>query len=158
MNALQVIEIFAGLNPQGQPVAEKVQVRVNEDKSLQLIKSPAFVKGLASGDNIQFDEASQEFEIVRRSGNLCIRVFSREDIGAVAEQLTPALEKLGGELDIETPRMLVYSVHVSLGFTVIEDILNDCLDEECLWLYGNVYDPQDGKTPLNWWQSILAPE
>ena len=158
MNALQVIEIFAGLNPQGQPVAEKVQVRVNEDQSLQLVKSPAFVKGLASGDNIKFDAQTQEFEIIRRSGNVCIRVFSRDDIHAVAEQLTPALEKLGGELDIETPRMLVYSVHVSLGFTVIEDILNDCLDEECMWLYGNVYDPQDGKTPLNWWQSILAPE
>lgn len=158
MNALQTLEIFAGYNPDGQPVAEKIFVRVNEDKTFQVVKSPAFVKGLASGDNINFDEATQEFEIVRRSGNVCIRIFSLSDIGPVADLLTAELEKLGGELDIQTPRMLVYSVHVSLGFSTIEDILNDCLDEDCQWLYGNVYDPADGQTPLNWWQAILAPE
>ncbi|MBB3169854.1 DUF4265 domain-containing protein [Simiduia aestuariiviva] len=158
MQALQVIEMFAGYNPQGQPVAEKLQVRANEDGTLQLVKSPAFIKGLAAGDTLKLDPEDQAFEIVRRSGNVCIRVYGREDLGAVAETLTAELEKLGGELDIETPRMLVYTVHVSLGFSAIEAILNKCLTDQCQWLYGNVYDPEDGETPLNWWQEILAPE
>ncbi|UTA47972.1 DUF4265 domain-containing protein [Simiduia sp. 21SJ11W-1] len=158
MQALQIIEMFAGYNPSGQPVAEKLQVRANEDGTLQLVKSPAFIKGLAAGDTIKLDPKDQAFEIVRRSGNVCIRVYAREDLGAIAEALTAALEKLGGELDIQTPRMLVYSVHVSLGFNTIEKILGEHLTADCQWLYGNVYDPQDGETPLNWWQEILAPE
>ncbi|MEC8427883.1 MAG: DUF4265 domain-containing protein [Pseudomonadota bacterium] len=158
MNALQVIELFAGHGPDGNPVVERLSVRVNEDDSCQLVKSPAFIKGIASGDTIKLEQGTQDFTLVKRSGNLAIRVISREDIGDVAEQLTPALEKLGGELDIETPRMLVYSIHVSCGFTEIEAILNKAVSESVIWLYGNVYDPKDGQTPLNWWQEILQPE
>jgi len=160
MSALQIIEVFAGTGTDGQPVAERLHVRVNEDKTCQLVKSPAFVKGIASGDTIKFLSDSREFEIVKRSGNLCIRVFSREDITSLSEDLTPQLEKLGGELDIESPRMLVYSIHVSCGFQAIEKLLNDHIDEDSgsAWLYGNVYDPKDGQTPLKWWQDILKPE
>jgi chitodextrinase len=53
---------------------------------------------------------------------------------------------------------LVYSIHVSSGFTAIETILNDNIQgDTAVWFYGNVYDPASGE-PLNWWQSILAPE
>jgi hypothetical protein len=56
--------------------------------------------------------------------------------------------------------MLVYSIHVSCGFNTIEELLNRVLgtDGESLWVYGNVYDPVDGQTPLNWWQALLKPE
>lgn len=158
MNALQVIELFAGQGPDGKPVVERLSVRVNEDDSCQLVKSPAFIKGIASGDTIKLEQGTQDFTLVKRSGNLAIRVISRDDIGDVAEQLTPALEKLGGELDIETPRMLVYSIHVSCGFNEIEAILNKVAGPNVIWMYGNVYDPADGQTPLNWWQEILQPE
>jgi hypothetical protein len=155
MNALQVIELFAGIGPDGKPVVERLPVRVNDDDSCQLVKSPAFIKGIASGDTIKLVPNSQEFNLIKRSGNLAIRVISREDIGPIAEQLTPQLEKLGGELDTETPRMLVYSIHVSCGFQDIEKILNTVASPSVIWLYGNVYDPKDGQTPLNWWQEIL---
>lgn len=159
MKALQVVELFAGLDPHGQPILEKLPVRELESGGLQLVQSPAFVKGLASGDVIKFVPGSREFVIVQHSGNLSVRVFSRTDIQALADRLTEQLEKLGGELDLETPRMLVYSIHVSCGFSVIEDILNaEVKSGESGWLYGNVYDPADGVTPLNWWQNILKPE
>lgn len=158
MSALSVIEMYAGIGPDGQPVAEKMQVRVRDDDACQLVRSPAFIKGLASGDIIKLDKASGQFELLQRSGNLCIRVFSREDILPIAENLTPALEKLGGELDLETPRMLVYSIHVSCGFDKIEAILTRNVSGQSQWLYGNVYSPDDGQTPLNWWQEILAPQ
>lgn len=160
MKALQVIELFAGLGPNGKPIVEKMHVRELESGQLQLVKSPAFIKGLASGDVIRCDVPNQEFEIVQRSGNLSVRVFSRDDISLLADALTPEIEKLGGDLDVETPRMLVYSIHVSCGFSVIEDLLNQVIgkDGKSAWMYGNVYDPVDGQTPLNWWQDILKPE
>ena len=159
MSALQVIELFAGTDPSGQPVVERLQVKVNEDDSCQLVRSPAFIKGIASGDTIKLEAGTQNFELIKRAGNLCIRVFSRGDVGALAESLAPELEKLGGELDTESDRMLVFSIHVSCGFKAIEEILNRHVNGgESIWVYGNVYDPKDGQTPLNWWQEILKPE
>lgn len=160
MKALQVIELFAGLGANGKPIVEKLPVRELETGELQLVQSPAFMKGLASGDVIRCDVPNQEYEIVQRSGNLSLRVFSRDDIQVLGDLLTPELEKLGGELDLETPRMLVYSIHVSCGFSTIEDLLNRYVgkDGRSAWMYGNVYDPIDGQTPLNWWQDILKPE
>ncbi len=159
MSALQVIELFAGNDPQGQPIVERLAVRQNEDDSFQLVKSPAFIRGLASGDVVKMLPESKEFEIQKHSGNLCVRVYAKENLEAISEQLTPELEKLGGELDTETPRFLVYSIHVSIGFNAIEALLNRHVSgSSALWVYGNVYDPADGVTPLNWWNDILKPE
>lgn len=160
MKSLQIIELFAGVGPDNKPIVEQLHVRELDDGTLQLVQSPAFVKGLASGDVVRMLPETREFDLVKRSGNLSIRVFSRGDIGALADQLVPALEKLGGELDRETPRMLVFSIHVSCGFEAIEEILNRHLgqDGQNAWMYGNVYDPADGQTPLNWWLDILKPE
>jgi len=159
MNALQVIELFAGVGADGEPVVERLQVRVNEDDSCQLVRSPAFIKGIASGDTIKLEAGTQNFQLLQRSGNLSIRVFSRGEITQLSDDLTAQLEKLGGEQDLETPRMLVFSIHVSCGFDKIEDILNRyCTGEDVMWVYGNVYDPVDNRTPMNWWQDILKPE
>lgn len=159
MPSLHVIELLAGHNAAGAPVVERLQVVVNDDNSCKLVKSPAFVKGIASGDIIKLNTESSQFEVKQRSGNLCIRVFSRGDIDALAGALTAELEKLGGQLDVETPRMLVYSIHVSCGFQAIETILGQHVrDGDSIWSYGNVYDPADGSTPLNWWLDILKPE
>jgi hypothetical protein len=159
MTALQVIELFAGNDPQGQPIVERLSVRQNDDNSFQLIKSPAFIRGLASGDVVKLADGSKEFEIKKHSGNLCIRVYAKHRLAQINEQLSPELEKLGGELDLETDRFLVYTIHVSCGFAAIEALLNQYVKgSDCLWIYGNVYDPADGVTPLNWWHDILKPE
>ena len=160
MPALQVIELFAGIGANGQPMVEQLQVRELEDGNLQLVQSPAFAKGLAAGDVVKMLPQTREFDLVQRSGNLSIRVFSRGDINALSDAITPELEKLGGELERETPRLLSYAIHVSCGFEAIEDILNRYVgqDGQSAWVYGNVYDPNDGTTPLNWWLDILKPE
>lgn len=159
MKALQVIELFAGVGADGEPVVERLQVKINEDDSCLLVRSPAFIKGIASGDTIKLEQGTQNFELIQRGGNLAIRIFSRGDIAPLSENLTAQLEKLGGDLDLETPRMLVFSIHASCGFDKIEEILNRyCSSDDVMWVYGNVYDPVDGRTPLNWWQDILKPE
>jgi len=160
MNELSIVELYAGTRPDGKPVVERLQVLAQEDDSLILARSPAFIKGIARGDKIKLNKSDQSFELLQRAGNLCIRVIVKEDIEMLATDLTPLIEKMGGELDLETERMLVFSIHVSCGFTAVEKVLNDYVGEESdsLWFYGNVYDPQDGVTPLNWWQDILKPQ
>src|SRR5690625_7814384 len=119
MAALQEIEMFAGVGPDGQPVMEKLAARELESGNLQLVRSPAFVKGVASGDWLKRDPETKEVTLVQRSGNLSIRVVSREHIGANAEQLTPALPQLGGELALHNERILVYPIVVSGGIVII---------------------------------------
>lgn len=167
------IPIAAGLNAEGQPVLEQVAVvpveqpaNVFAENSAEasenaaefcVERTPAFVKGLARGDTIRFDVGSNSFFILRHSGNLAVRVFAREDMPLLLKDLVPAVEKLGGALDFANDRLLVFSLHVSLGFKAIEALFNEHIDEDVgqMWLYGNVYDPEDGQTPLNWWIPLL---
>lgn len=158
--ALRTIELFAGTRPDGQPIVEQLPVDELESGELQLVRSPAFAQGIASGDTVRLLPQTQEIELVRRSGNLSLRVFTKGDMAPIADAVVPALEKLGGELDMHNDRMLVLSIHVSCGFETIEKIMTDALgrDSDSTWMYGNVYDPTDGTTPLNWWLDVLKPE
>lgn len=160
MQSLQVIELFAGTRPDGQAVVEQLRVKMNDDDTAVLVASPAFVQGIARGDTIKKEPDSNEFALIKRAGNLSIRVLSKNNGAALAEAITPELTKLGGDIDIESDRLLVYSIHVSCGFQAIEAVLNKAMAQfnECAWFYGNVYDPTDGSTPLNWWQEFLAPD
>jgi len=161
----QSIELLAGQHPNGEHIVERVLVSVEASSSgtqtsYRLLKSPLFVRGIARADIIaKMSEPKGAFTVLQNGGNLCIRVFCKSNIDALEQSLTPALEKLDGDLDIKEPGALVYSIHVSSGFTAIEKILNDKVQahSEAAWFYGNVYDPASGE-PLNWWQSILAPE
>jgi len=157
MSQLHYIELFAGVRPDGESVAERLQVKPLDKEEFELVRSPAFVKGIAAGDVVKLNEQERSFELLKRAGNLCIRVFAQENIKQLSIDMTPLIEKLGGELDLENDRLLVYSIHVSCGFSMVEKILNDHVGDETqsMWMYGNVYDPQDGETPLNWWQEIL---
>lgn len=156
MNELQVIGLYAGKRPDGENVVEQVRVQLTEKKTYRLIQSPAFIQGLASGDEISFDAKDNSFELLTHSGNLAIRVFVKSDIENVKDHLCAKLEKLGGELDFANERMLIFSIHVSCGFKEIESILNAHVGDhsQSAWMYGNVYDPKDGTTPLNWWLNL----
>lgn len=160
MSGTSVVELFAGFNPEGSHVVERLPVQDQEDGTFVLVRSPAFVKGIAKGDKIKLNKEDQSFEVVQRSGNLCIRVLARHDIERLAEDLMAPIEKMGGELDFQNDRILVFSVHVSCGFALIEALLNDHIGEatHSTWFYGNVYDPLDGVRPLNWWTEILKPQ
>lgn len=159
--AFREISLFAGNNAKGQPVMETLLVQETAQNEYQLQKSPAFVRGLASGDVIRVEDQRGSHTLLKRAGNLCIRVFARHGLSDIVERLVPALEKLGGSLDFENERMLVLSIHVSCGFEAIEKIVNDALahNPESTWLYGNVYGIVNGEQqPLNWWQDILKPQ
>lgn len=150
------IPFMAGLNEDGEPVFEALQIEIvdAEDQQVRLLKSPLLSRNLAAGDRIKLiNPAAGEFEMVQRSGNLAIRIFRRHQLAALADRLTPAMEKADGRLDLQSDRALVYSIHFSIGFQTIEEVLNEvCKDyPDTVWYYGNVYDPEDGSTPLGWW-------
>ncbi|MEX2334104.1 MAG: DUF4265 domain-containing protein, partial [Pseudohongiella sp.] len=113
--------------------------------------------GLAADDRIRYPvENAATYDLLEHSGNLSIRVFSKHNTEELDQALTPEIELIDGRIDISSPGLLVYTIHVSIGFQKIEDVLQKTLARfpDTLWFYGNVYDPADGVTPLNWWQDI----
>jgi hypothetical protein len=152
------IELIAGRHPNGQPVIERVPAVPSETANqFWLLQSPLFINGCARGDCIELLRNNPgSFRMRVRSGQLCVRVYSREPIERIADELTPAVERLGGRLDIASPRALAYSIHVAVGFTDIEQVFTTFVPAEgATWSYGNVYDA-DG-APLDWWEELLAP-
>ncbi|WP_045856156.1 DUF4265 domain-containing protein [Teredinibacter purpureus] len=158
---VQDIALFAGAKPDGKPVIETLAAIEIEPNQFQLEKSPAFVRGIARGDVIAVEKERGTHTLIKRAGNLCIRVISKNDIALIADRLIPPFEKLGGVTDFRNERMVVLSIHVSCGFQAIEALLDQYVGEksESGWMYGNVYHVEnDELVPLNWWQELLKPE
>jgi hypothetical protein len=91
--------------------------------------------------------------VTRRGGNLAIQLFSLEPVGPFQAELAEQAQRLGGTLDGAIERGLVFTVPVSAGFPAVESLFKAWVAEHpgWEWYYGNVYDPGDGVTPLNWW-------
>ena len=156
----KALRLVAGADSKGQPVFETVEVIALEDKPgyYQLGASPLLLRNLARGDIFKVDlENPADIRVEQRSGNIAVRVFARQGLELLEQKLTPEVEKLGGTLDIATPRGLSYSLHVNIGFSAIENLFDGIMAEylESVWYYGNVYDPVDGITPLNWWDQFI---
>jgi len=146
------INLVARINPDGTPFYESVLVERIGPQRYLVLASPGLLEGFAAGDEIELAPGeSSGYRIARRGGNVCVQFFWR-----AAESrpwLEPQVAALGGRLDGETPGLLVFTIPVSAGFPAIERIFYEA-DKRCpgcRWMYGNVYDPADGVTPLNWW-------
>ena len=153
------LPFIAGFSADDQPVFESLEVEIvdAEQEEVRLLRSPLLTRNLAAGDKLKvLNPGSAQYELLERSGNLSVRVLRRDDIDSLEQHLTPKIEKLGGTLDHSNPRALVYSIHVSIGFKPVEDLLNDACARfaESMWNYGNVYDPEDGETPMEWWLEL----
>lgn len=157
---LIVLDALAGVHPDGQPVLEKLRALATDEKNrYRLLQSPLFATGMACGDLVEpLQNNPGRFRVHERSGQLAVRVLRRDGIAALEAELTPALEKLDGELDVHSERALVYSIHVAVGFREIEQVLDRIVGAAggATWSYGNVYDPASGE-PLDWWESLLNP-
>lgn len=140
---------------------EELSVVAANRNSFVALRSPGWIQGLAKGDEFVLDTNNPcGFKVVKRSGMLCIQyfVFSHDLDGARA-YFALALGDLSRFEDGivyqvgDRTALLVFSIPVELGFTKIETIFNGGAKKfiGSKWYYGNVYDPRDGKTPLNWW-------
>lgn len=152
------IDLIAGRHPNGQPVIERLPaVPADAPNQFWLLQSPLFVGGCARGDCIELLHNNPgRFRLRVRSGQLAVRVFGRDGVDKLGEELTPAVERLGGRLDIANARALAYSIHVAVGFREIEQLFDAIVTSAgAHWSYGNVYD--DNGEPLLWWDDLLAP-
>ena len=152
------LQLVAGTDAGGMPVLEKLAVKILEADRFELLKSPLFVRDLAAGDVCTCNEDNPaDYRVITRSGNLALRVFRKDNIDAVEEFLTPEVEKLDGRLDLNSPRALVYSLHVNIGFAEVERLFDGAMSKfpDSVWYYGNIYDRRDGVTPLNWWDEFI---
>jgi hypothetical protein len=157
--AESIVTLLAGTDNKGQAILEKLPVLAQSAQNVyQLLRSPLLVRGLAAGDIFHLaDDQTGRYAVISRGGWLCVRVFSRDDIESLDLALTPAVEKYDGKLDLKTARALVYSIHVNNGFSAVETLFDNIMANfpGTVWYYGNVYDPVDGVTPLNWWDAFL---
>jgi hypothetical protein len=124
----------------------------------RLLASPGFVEGLAAGDEFELDpHAPLGHRVVRRGGNLCVWFYHSEPLAESSEvtaDVRRTAETLGGHLDGGYSRMLVLTIPLASGFDAIARAFDDAVRRHAAasWLYGNVYDPADGMTPLDWWR------
>lgn len=148
------VRVIVGKSTAGSPVFEEVLVEPFGDWQYRLLKSPGLTLGLAADDVFQLN-LDGTFTVLKRGSNVCIQLFtaSKVDVEMLQSTATEFLAPLGGRLDGKTPNVLVYSVPVRAGFPSIEMAMAAIMKRMsgAEWYYGNVYDPKDGITPLNWW-------
>ena len=134
------------------PAYEQVHVEDRGAGTYRLLQSPGFVLGLAADDVFEL-EPGGTFKLLQRGGNISIQMFSNDPVERFEPFATSELTRIGGRLDGRMPNVLVYTVAASVGFPEIERRLDRIKTRfpTLAWYYGNVYDPVDGVTPLNWW-------
>lgn len=148
-----IIQLYAGTRPDGEPVYEKVAVAGLDDNNYQILHSPGFVRGLGRGDVFSLvSRQSGTFVVVRRSGNIAVRVYSKVPSATLDTVLTPQVVQLEGRRDVMSEFLLVYSLPLEAGFDNIESTFEQVLsgNADASWNYGNVYHEHTGE-PINWW-------
>lgn len=143
----------------GRGVSENVLVETIGGNRFRLLRSPGLVQGLAAGD--EFELAPEEafgYRLLKRGANVCLQVFVGTDkVEDFRRTLIPLARQIGGRLDGDAgfTRLanLVFTFPIAAGFPAIESLMAKAkeMSPNCEWFYGNIYDPKDGVTPLNWW-------
>jgi len=146
------INLVAGTSRDGRTAFEEVLVDPQGPGRFILIRSPGLVLGVAAGDLIEVS-SNGEFTVLARGGNVCIQIFRTGDIEPMTPYVESATTSLNGRLDGKSTRLLVATVPIQAGLPTIEKVFAKLVAQfpGAEWYYGNVYDPKDGTTPLNWW-------
>jgi hypothetical protein len=134
------------------PLYEEVHVEDRGAGTYRLLQSPGFVLDLAA-DDVFLLEPGGTFKLLLRGGNIAIQMFSDHPVNRAEPLVSAELAQIGARLDGRMTKQLVYTISAKVGFPEIERTLKDVATKFPLieWYYGNVYDPVDGVTPLNWW-------
>ena len=145
----------------GRPMRDPVHAADLGRGRFRLLHSPGFVQGIAAGDEFEVLGPDGAFRVVHRGGNLAVQVFGRETFPPemAAETARRVAGELGGTLDGRIERGMVFTVPVAAGFPAIERFFGEleAATPGLEWVFGNVYDPDDGVTPLNWWVAAGPP-
>jgi hypothetical protein len=150
----ETVNVRVGTASSGRPVFEELLVQRIATSRYRLLASPGLALGLAAGDVFEVGASDAKYTVVERGGNVCVQVYIVSENGDRLETaLSRSFMSLGGRRDGKTSKQLVYTLPVTAGFERIEKALREVLSDfpKAEWFYGNIYDPDDGVTPLNWW-------
>lgn len=152
---IEHVHLLVQYDDEGKPLREPVHAEYMDNGHYRLLYSPGFVEGIGAGDEFRVLNEYGEFEVIRRGGNVVVQVYSNTDVEPYKDDLTGKVDAIGGWLDGSIDRGMVFTIPSSVGFETIESIFNDFLSVTpgIEWVYGNVYDPKDGTTPLGWWEN-----
>lgn len=151
------IKLPIRMDPPSRPAVEMLPVAEVGPNCYRLVSSPGMVEGLAADDLFAIDrEDDLGYKVIRRGGNVCAWFFfdaPGRNRGPEADRIREAVEGIGGRLDGGGHCVLVFTIPVSAGFPAIADLFDGARERipGSTWMYGNVYDPKDGHTPLGWW-------
>ena len=144
--------------------SELVPARRIRNLEWELLRSPLYATGLASGDIVRTttrDDGS--FLVQRRGGNVCVQFYMSSDdaddleatrrvAGEVLEWVAP----MGGRIDGICPGLFTCTIPVVAGLTAIEAafvaVAGNNLGSQ--WQFANVFDFHTGQ-PLNWWHRSM---
>ncbi|MFF4121864.1 DUF4265 domain-containing protein [Streptomyces sp. NPDC001714] len=112
--------------------------------------SPGFYRGIAAGDEVEYDQITKSATVITRGGNVAIQVFHEGIPGEVIDSFKKRVAGIGGRVDGELDSLVVLTFPVGIGFPAIESIMAALPERGIEWEYGNVYD-QNGE-PLGWWE------
>jgi hypothetical protein len=145
------IQVLADHRKDGTPFYELLDME-QESGGFRVMRSPAFVQGIAAGDLVTVDEYGST-TVLERGGNLCIQVMALNPTPEFLAAVADSMNRMGAVQDGFGPKVFVFTAPISIGFAVLEAELERVVSpaEDAEWLWGNVFDPQDGHTPLNWW-------
>ena len=85
------LPFLAGIKSNGEPVFESLNVEFITDTPhhFRLMESPLLTRNLASGDVMRLINPDRaEYELLTRSGNVCIRLFGNEELIDIEQSLT----------------------------------------------------------------------
>lgn len=147
------VNVLADHGADGRPIFEELLVDRLQDEVFRLVASPGLVLGLGAGDEIEVDPNSGKFTVHKRGGNFAVWVYTNDGMDDAIESVASAVARLGGRLDGRKRTLVVFTIPADAGFPAVEEIFYRFVDENpsAEWYFGNVYDPADGVTPLNWW-------
>lgn len=147
-----LLDVEADRLADGKPVYETLWLDSTPRGTYRLVKTPLVAQGAAVGDELEVDAVEKSFRVVRHGGNLTIQLFMDPELTPdVFQDLRPAVQHLGGQLDTHTASIAGFYVPVAAGFPAVEQLFNDFVTGRAgtEWMFANVYD--EAGNQLWWW-------
>lgn len=151
--APMTVRIIAATSSDGRPAFEEVLVESLGASRYRIVKSPGLALNLAADDVFSL-RPDGSYWVESRGGNVCIQMYAESITPEMEDGIISIMRDVHGRLDGKTVNVLVFTVPVSSKFPQIEAALSRVVSRfsNVEWYYGNVYDPDDGVTPLDWWK------
>jgi uncharacterized protein DUF4265 len=133
---------------------QPVEVEPLGNGEYRILFSPGLVEGIAAGDVIRLtDPRLGLFEVLRRGGNVAVKLGAPEPLEPFLSAICADLATLNGRLDGATETAAVWTIPATAGFPRIEQAMAAAVARipGAGWWYGNVYD--DSGKPLRWWEA-----